>query len=59
MFPPGVRLALSYGLATLRRSAFMAYAQLWLGWEFQPATDGDPSYHAIRLGSRIGIDIDP
>jgi len=56
--PPGVRAAVSAGLATMRASAFMPYAVLWVGYEYHPPDSG-PADHSAHIGTRVGIDWDP
>jgi hypothetical protein len=57
--PPGGRAAMGVGLTTLRASAFMPYAVLWLGYEFHPENDTGPADHSIHAGTRVGVDWDP
>ena len=57
--PTGVRVNAGYGFAALRTSAFMPYLVLWAGYEYQPADHASPEDHAVMLGSRVGVDLDP
>ncbi len=56
---PGLRVSAGLGLSTLRVGAIMPLALLWVGYEVQPAYDGMPETHTFRLGTRVGLDIDP
>jgi hypothetical protein len=56
---PGFRVAIGYGLSTLRGGGFMPHAILWLGYEFQPPRLDFGAEHSIRLGTRVGIDWNP
>jgi len=56
---PGVRVSAGIGLSTLRVGAIMPLALLWVGYEIQPALDGLPTTHTFRIGTRVGLDIDP
>jgi hypothetical protein len=56
---PGVRVSAGLGLSTLRVGAIMPLALLWVGYEVQPALDDLPTTHTFRLGTRVGLDIDP
>jgi hypothetical protein len=54
--PWGGRIALGGGVTGLRRLGFMPSIELWLGYELFPAQDGEPAQHALRLGTRVGLD---
>lgn len=54
--PWGARIAVGGGVTGLRRLGFMPALELWLGYEIFPAQEGEPSQHAIRLGTRVGFD---
>jgi hypothetical protein len=55
----GGRIALAGGVAGLRRLGFMPALQAWVGYELFPAQDGNPTQHAIRVGTRVSLDYDP
>jgi hypothetical protein len=57
--PWGGRIAFAGGVTGLRRLGFMPALQLWIGYELYPAQDGTPVQHAVRIGTRVGIDWDP
>ncbi|MBL8602737.1 MAG: hypothetical protein JNK72_12515 [Myxococcales bacterium] len=56
---PGVRASFGIGVSTLRVGAIMPLALLWVGYELQPAFDGLPTAHTLRIGTRVGIDLEP
>ncbi len=58
-FPPGMRVATSVGFSASRGSAFMPYVLLWLGYEVHAAHGRNPADHSIRIGTRVGVDLDP
>jgi hypothetical protein len=57
--PWGGRIAFAGGVTGLRRLGFMPALQVWVGYELFPAQDDAPVQHAVRLGTRVGIDWDP
>jgi hypothetical protein len=57
--PPGLRVATAIGLTASRGSAFMPYLLLWFAYELHPAHGADPMDHSIRVGTRVGVDLDP
>jgi hypothetical protein len=57
--PPGVRVATSLGLTGSRGTAFMPYVLLWIGYEVHPAHGKDPMDQSVRVGTRVGVDLDP
>ena len=57
--PPGFRVAVGWGFAAPRVADFMPVALGWIGYEFYPGRSGEPDSHAMRLGTRIGVDWDP
>jgi hypothetical protein len=57
--PIGGRAAIGVGLATMRSASFVPYGVLWLGYEVHPGSGSDPADHSIRIGTRVGIDVDP
>ena len=56
--PPGFRVAVGYGFAAPRISDFLPVALLWVGYEYYPTAGPGPDAHAIRLGTRVGVDWD-
>jgi hypothetical protein len=59
VFPPGVRGSFALGFSTMRSSAFMPYALLWLAYEYHPSDDRGPADHSLHAGTRVGVDWDP
>jgi hypothetical protein len=59
LFPPGLRVSLSGGFATMRASAFLPYALLVLGYQYHPPDHGEAAEHSGLIGTRVGIDWDP
>lgn len=57
--PPGVATSVGLGLTTMRASVWMPYVVLWTGYAYHPPRDGGVSDHSIRIGTRVGIDVDP
>jgi hypothetical protein len=57
--PWGARVALSGGVAGLRRIGFMPSLQLWLGYEMYPEQRGFAPEHVLRFGTRVGVDYHP
>ena len=57
--PWGGRIGFAGGVTGLRRLHFMPAIQLWLGYELYPEQRGIPTQHVIRLGTRVGVDLDP
>jgi hypothetical protein len=59
VLPPGVRGAFALGFSTMRSSAFMPYALLWVAYEYHPSDSKGPADHSIHAGTRVGVDWDP
>jgi hypothetical protein len=59
ILPIGARAAFGVGLTTMRNASFMPYGVLWLGYEVHPASGSDPADHSLRVGTRVGVDVDP
>ncbi|MBW2454265.1 MAG: hypothetical protein JRI68_07135 [Deltaproteobacteria bacterium] len=57
--PPGGRIALAAGIKTVRIGSLMPIAVGFLGYEIEPAYRDLPVSHAIRIGTRVGVDFDP
>jgi hypothetical protein len=57
--PPGGRLALAAGIKTVRIGAVMPIAVGFVAYEVEPAYRDLPTSHAIRIGTRVGLDYDP
>ncbi len=55
----GGRVALAFGVATLRIAGVMPYATIWAGYEYLAPGAGEPESHIIRAGSRVGVNWDP
>ncbi|MCS6800157.1 MAG: hypothetical protein NZ898_16825 [Myxococcota bacterium] len=55
---PGIRTTVGIGFSTLRTRGLMPHALLWLGHEWFAAADGSAE-HALRVGTRVGLDWDP
>jgi len=57
---PGFRVSLGGGLAALRTGGFMPQAVLFVGYEYvAPRTEGGLPAHAVRVGTKVGLDWDP
>jgi hypothetical protein len=57
--PPGVRAAFGIGIGSVRIGSFMPMAVGFIGYEFEPEFKDLPVSHAIRLGTRVGLNFDP
>lgn len=57
--PPGVRVTVGGGLASLRVGSFMPTGVLTLGYEYVPPSGDSAAEHIIRVGTRVGFDWDP
>ena len=58
-FHPGVRVALGTGFAAVRVRGFLPLAMVQTGYEFYPATGGQPTTHLFRVGTALSLDYDP
>jgi hypothetical protein len=56
---PGIRVAPALGIGSVRIGALMPVALAVLAYEYYPAFEELPASHAVRLGTRIGLDYDP
>jgi hypothetical protein len=57
--PPGLRTAFGVGIGSVRIGSFMPYFVGFLAHEIEPSFKDLPLSHAIRVGTRIGINFDP
>jgi hypothetical protein len=57
-WPPAVRVAVGAGVVTPRIAGFMPTIVLQLGYEWHPPEDGGEPWHVLRVGTRIGVDLD-
>jgi hypothetical protein len=53
--PPGARIELGFGFASLRSSAFMSYFMLYAGYEFHPHVQDSPADHTLQAGTRLAV----
>lgn len=56
--PPGGRISFGLGLSTMRSDLYMPHGLLWVGYEIQPAYNGDLPQHIIMIGTRVGVSVD-
>lgn len=59
LFPPGLAASFGMGFATMRSSSWMPYVVIYVGYSYDPPTDGSDADHSVRIGTRVGIDLDP
>lgn len=57
--PPGVRAAFAVGIGSVRIGSIMPMGVGFIGYELNPAFHDLPTSHAIRIGTRVGINYDP
>ena len=58
-WPPGARLELGYGFASVRTSQFMSYYMLYAGYEVHGIGDAVALDHTIQLGTKLSVDWTP
>lgn len=58
-FPPGGRVELGGGIATMRGASFMPYGMLYLGYEYHPQTRTASADHTLLVGTRLAVDWAP
>jgi hypothetical protein len=57
--PPGVRGLFGVGIGSVRIGSLMPMALGFVAYEFYPSFRDLPPSHAVRLGTRIGVNFDP
>jgi hypothetical protein len=58
-WPPGGRLELGYGFASIRQSAFMSYYTIYAGYELHGFGDAAGVDHTVQLGTKLSVDFMP
>ena len=58
-FPPGIRVAPAVGISSVRITGIMPVALGMVAYEYLPPFKDLPASHAIRFGTRVGVDFDP
>lgn len=58
-WPPGARVELGYGLASIRQSAFMSYYTIYAGYELHGVGSSDGIDHTLQLGTKLSVDFTP
>lgn len=59
LLPPGLAASFGIGFATMRSSSWMPYIVVYAGYSYDPPAGGSHSDHSARIGTRVGIDLDP
>lgn len=58
-WPPGARLELGYGFASVRMSQLMSYYMLYAGYELHGMGNPAALDHTIQLGTKLSVDWTP
>jgi hypothetical protein len=59
LLPPGLRGAFGLGIGSVRIGAIMPVIMGFVGYEHHPEFRDLPMSHALRVGTRIGVNYDP
>ncbi len=59
VWPPGGRIELAGGIATMRGASFMPYAMLFVAYELHPPTSTAPLDNSVLIGTRLAFDWAP